>query len=144
MYWHKILLEDTDKEIAGKIRNHQVAIAGTTVQLPFPAELNILLEEFFKWYYHAKNDLHPVELAALVHLKFVLIHPFTDGNGRISRIMMNFVLNKNNFPMLDIAHSNRSSYYTALERSQKTRKEYIFVQYLIKRYVKEYQKYTKQ
>lgn len=144
LYWHRVLLQDIDKEIAGKIRDHQVAIAGTTVQLPYPVELNVLLEEFFKWYRRAKNKLHPVELAALVHLKFVSIHPFTDGNGRISRILMNFVLNKNKFPMLDILYSNRSSYYTALERSQKTGKEYIFVQYLIKRYSKEYKKYTTQ
>ena len=142
LYWHKILMQDVDKEIAGKVRNHQVSIAGTTVQLPYPAELNILLKEFFGWYNKAKNKLHPVELAALVHLKFVSIHPFTDGNGRMSRIMMNFVLNKNKFPMLDISYSNRASYYTALERTQKTAKEYIFVQYLIKRYFKEYKKYT--
>ncbi len=141
LYWHKILLQDVDEEIAGKIRNHQVAIAGTTVQLPYPSELNVFLEEFFKWYNKSKNKLHPVELAALAHLKFVSIHPFTDGNGRISRIIMNFVLNKSKFPMLDISYSNRSSYYTALERSQKTGKEYIFVQYLIKKYIKEYKKY---
>src|SRR3989338_1054013 len=94
LYWHKILLEDVDKEIAGRIRNHNVAIAGTTVQLPYPAELNILLEEFFTWYNKERKKLHPVELAALVHLKFVSIHPFTDGNGRMSRIIMNFVLHK--------------------------------------------------
>ena len=49
------------------------------------------------------NLHHPVELAAFVHLKFVTIHPFGDGNGRISRLMMNFVLNKEGYPMLDIS-----------------------------------------
>ncbi|MBD3361479.1 hypothetical protein GF358_01675 [Candidatus Woesearchaeota archaeon] len=141
LYWHKLLLQDTDKEIAGKIRSHQVAIAGTDVKLPSPIEISPLLNDFFKWYHKEKNKLHPVELAALIHLKFVSIHPFTDGNGRISRIMMNFILHKKDFPMLDIEYSNRASYYTALERSQKTGKEYIFVQYLIKRYVKEYKRY---
>lgn len=144
LYWHKLLLQDTDKEIAGQIRNHQVAIAGTTVQLPSPVELNPLLDDFFAWYTKEKSRLHPVELAALVHLKFVSIHPFTDGNGRISRIMMNFVLHENKLPMLDISYSNRASYYTALERSQKTGKDYIFVQYLIKRYFKAYKRYTTQ
>ena len=144
LYWHKLLLQDTDKEIAGRIRDHQVAIAGTTVQLPFPAELGPLLDDFFTLYDKEKNRLHSVELAALVHLRFVSIHPFTDGNGRISRIIMNFVLHKNGFPMLDISYSNRESYYTALERSQKTGKEYIFVQYLIKRYLKEYKRYINQ
>ena len=143
LHWHKILLQDTDKEIAGKIRRHQVAIAGASVEFPFPAELDILLQEFFSWYHKAKHKLHPVELAALVHLKFVSIHPFTDGNGRISRILMNFVLNKHRSPMLNISYANRASYYTALERSQKTQKDHIFTQYLIKRYIKEYKKYTK-
>jgi len=144
LYWHKLLLQDTDKDIAGQIRNHQVAIAGTAVQLPSPIELNPLLDDFFAWHNKEKNRLHPVELAALVHLKFVSIHPFTDGNGRTSRVIMNFILHKNKLPMLDISYSNRASYYTALERSQKTGKDYIFVQYLIKRYVKEYKKYTNQ
>ncbi len=144
LYWHKLLLQDTDEEIAGKIRNHQVAIAGTTIPLPSPVEIDPLLADFFEWYHREKTRLHPIELAALVHLKFVTIHPFTDGNGRMSRILMNFVLHKDKFPMLDIPYSNRASYYTALERSQKTGKGYIFVQYLIKRYLKEYKRYTNQ
>lgn len=140
LYWHKLLLEETDKEIAGKIRKHQVAIAGTDVELPLPVEVPILLEEFFAWYQKEKKKLHPVELAALVHLKFVTIHPFTDGNGRISRLLMNFVFQKNKFPMLNIQYTNRAAYYRALERSQKTKQEYIFVQYLIKRYIAAYRK----
>ncbi len=59
-----------------------------------PVEIHSLLQEFFKWYNKNKDKIHPIELAALVHLKFVTIHPFSDGNGRISKIMMNFVLNK--------------------------------------------------
>src|SRR3989304_4293423 len=102
----------------GIIRNYRVAISGSKVELPFPAELNFLLRNFFKWYNESKNNLHPVELAALVHLKFVNIHPFGDGNGRISRLMMNFVLHKHGYPMLNIDYKNRNSYYTALERSQ--------------------------
>lgn len=141
LYWHKILLQDTKPDIAGKIRNYQVAISGSNVELPFPAELDILIREFFSWYSKAK--LHPLELAALVHLKFVTIHPFGDGNGRISRMMMNFMLKKHGFPMLNINYSNRAAYYKALERSQKTGKENIFVLYLIKRYLKEYKRYCK-
>lgn len=140
LYWHKLLLENSDKEIAGKVRKHQVAIAGTDVELPLPVEVPILLEEFFMWYSKEKKKLHPVELAALAHLKFVSIHPFTDGNGRISRLLMNFILQKNEYPMLNIQYTNRAAYYRALERSQKTKKEYIFVQYLIRRYIAAYKK----
>lgn len=143
LYWHNLLLQDTKTDIAGIIRIHQVAIARSKVELPFPAEIDTLLHEFFIWYHKNKSRLNPVVLAALVHLKFVTIHPFSDGNGRISRLMMNFVLHKHSYPMLSIEYTNRNSYYNALERSQTKNKEYIFVQYLVKRYMKMYKKYLK-
>ena len=141
LYWHNLLFQESESEIAGKIRRHNVAVSGSKAEFPFPAELNILLNEFIKWYNKNKANLHPVELAALVHLKFVSIHPFTDGNGRISRILMNFILNKNKFSMLNIFYNNRDAYYTALERSQIKKIEYIFIQHIIKRYLKEYKDY---
>ncbi len=140
LYWHKLLFQESEPEIAGKIRRHSVAVARSKAEFPFPAELNILLREFIKWYNKNKVKLHPVGLAGLVHLKFVSIHPFTDGNGRISRILMNFVLHRNRFPMLDIPYSNRDNYYTALERSQVKKIEHIFVKHMIKRYLREYRK----
>ena len=72
---------------------------------------------------------------------FVTIHPFADGNGRISRLIMNFVLNKQSLPMLNIPYKNRNSYYNALERSQVKRQDSIFLQWLFKRYVKEDTRY---
>ncbi|MGA2971223.1 MAG: Fic family protein [Candidatus Bathyarchaeia archaeon] len=141
LYWHKRLFESTKKDIAGRIRQHQVAISGSKFVPPSPAEVYPLLREFFKWYEGSKKKLHPVELAALVHLKFVTIHPFADGNGRISRLIMNFVLNKQSLPMLNIPYKNRNSYYNALERSQVKRQDSIFLQWLFKRYVKEDTRY---
>ena len=143
LYWHKKLLEKTHSDIAGKIRNHQIAISGSKFMPPFQAELNILLKEFFDWYQKNKDKLHPVVLAGLVHLKFVTIHPFSDGNGRISRIMMNFVLNKYKYPLLNIAYNKRASYYNALERSQIKKQDGIFVQWFLKRYIKEHENYSK-
>jgi Fic family protein len=71
----------------------------------------------------------------------VTIHPFADGNGRISRLIMNFVLNKQSLPMLNIPYKNRNNYYNALERSQVKRQDSVFLQWLFKRYVKEYTRY---
>lgn len=141
--WHKILLENTKSDIAGKIRNHNVAIAQSKFKPPTFIELNALLNEFFEWYSKEKNKFHPVELAALIHLKFVTIHPFTDGNGRISRLMMNFILKKNKFPMLDIPYEKRTGYYNALERSQTKKDEGIFVQWFFRRYLQEFKNYLK-
>lgn len=139
--WHRKLFFDTKPNIAGRIRNYQVGVTGSKVEFPFPAELNAVLRDFFRWYEKEKDKLHPVELATLVHLKFVSIHPFGDGNGRISRLIMNFVLKKHGYPMLSISYSNRSSYYNALERSQIRKEEQIFVNHVFKRYLKDYKKY---
>ncbi len=141
LYWHKRLFEFTKKDLAGKIRQHQVTISGSKFTPPSPAEIYPLLRGFFMWYERSKKKLHPVELAAFVHLKFVTIHPFADGNGRISRLIMNFVLNRKSFPMLNIPYKNRGSYYNALERSQVKRQDSIFLQWFFKRYVKEHKRY---
>jgi len=141
--WHKTLLGETKPDIAGKIRNHNVAIAQSKFKPPIFVELNALLNEFFKWYQKEKDNINPVELAALVHLKFVTIHPFTDGNGRISRLIMNFILKKNKFPMLDIPYKKRTSYYNALERSQIKKEDGIFIQWFFRRYLLEFKEYLK-
>ncbi|HIH26274.1 Fic family protein [Candidatus Woesearchaeota archaeon] len=142
LYWHKVLFEDTKKDIAGMLRKHQVVISGSKFMPPSPVEVYLLITEFFKWYSNNKKKIHPVELASLVHLKFVTIHPFGDGNGRISRLMMNYVLNCNKFPMLDIPYENRNSYYNALERSQTKKSDNIFIQWFIKNYIKENKRYN--
>ncbi len=141
--WHNELLKLTKKDIAGKIRNHSVAISMSKFEPPTHIEIDFLLQNFIDWYNQNKKIIHPVELAALVHLKFVTIHPFSDGNGRISRLIMNFVLTKNNFPLLDIPYTKRNSYYNALERSQINKEDNIFIQWFFRRYINEYQRYLK-
>ena len=141
--WHKKLFEGTKKEIAGKIRDYPIEISGSRYKPPYPIELDFLLTEFFDWYKRNRNKIHPVHLAALVHLKFVTIHPFGDGNGRISRLFMNYVLNKHGYPMIVIDYKDRNSYYNALERSQLTKNESIFTLWFFRRYLKEYKRYLK-
>jgi Fic family protein len=141
--WHYLLFEDTKKDIAGQIRNYKVGIAGSGVKLPDPAEIQPLLDDFFRWYNRNRNDMHPVELAALVHYKFVRIHPFGDGNGRISRMLMNFILQKNGYPMWNILPREKASYYQALSSSDREQEEYCqyarrFVLYMTRRYVRLY------
>lgn len=141
LYWHKKLFEGTKPDISGKIRQHQVAISGSKFVPLFPAEIYPLIKGFFKWYGINRNRLHPVELAALAHLKFVTIHPFADGNGRISRLMMNFILHKYGFPLINITYERRNSYYNALERSQVKNDESIFLQWFFKKYTKDHKRY---
>jgi Fic family protein len=118
-----------------------VAISGSKFMPPFPAEIYPLTREFFRWYRKNKDSMHPVALAALVHLKFVSIHPFSDGNGRLCRLMQNFILNRNGYPMLNILYGNRTSYYNALERSQIKEDENIFLLWFFRRYNKEHKRF---
>lgn len=141
--WNRKLLLATKPDVAGKIRQHQVLISRSKFVPPSPAEVYPMLRDFFRWYDRNKSKVHPVELAALVHLKFVAVHPFSDGNGRISRVMINFVLNRRGYPMLNIPYEGRSSYYNALERAQVSGDENIFLQWFFKRYLKEHGRFLK-
>ncbi len=141
--WHKKLFEDTKGDVAGKIRDYDVEISGSRYKPPYAIELQSLLIEFFDWYKKNRKKIHPIFLASLVHLKFESIHPFGDGNGRIGRLFMNYILNKNGHPMLVIDYTQRNSYYNALEHSQTKKDEGIFTIWFFKRYIKEYKKYLK-
>lgn len=134
--WHKVLFHETKPDIAGNIRKYKVGISGSRFIPPLPVEIYPLMVDFFKWYNRNKEKLHPIELAALVHLKFVTVHPFGDGNGRISRLMMNFVLNKKGYPLFNIPYESRNSYYNSLERSQIKDEWNHFLLWFMKNYIK--------
>ena len=97
--WHKRLFEGTKGDIAGKLRHYDVGVGQSKFTPPPHGAVGTLAGAFFEWYESSKV-LNPVELAALVHLKFVTIHPFGDGNGRVSRLMMNHVLYRSGYPMV--------------------------------------------
>ncbi len=134
--WHKKLFAQTKPDIAGLLRDYDVAIEQSQFIPPPHTAVKLLVNGFFKWYNVNKKKLNPVELAALVHLKFVTIHPFGDGNGRTTRLMMNHVLNKFGYPLLDIDYGDRRSYYNALEKSQTKDDDLSFLQWFMKRYFK--------
>lgn len=84
-----------------------------------PADTPILMADLINWFREEeqKKDIHPVQLAALLHYKFVRIHPFDDGNGRVSRLLMNYVLFKNNLPPIVIKTESKREYLAALNRA---------------------------
>lgn len=75
-----------------------------------------MMSNFVDWM-NSKSalDLHPVKLAAIAHYKLVHIHPFTDGNGRTSRLLMNTILMKYGFPPIVIQKQQRLQYYNYLQ-----------------------------
>lgn len=139
--WHKLLLQETKPDIAGKIRDYPVLIGSSEFYPPKPEYLEYMISDFFSWYDRSKESMHPVKLAALAHLKFETMHPFGDGNGRIGRLVMNFILKKHEYPMIDIKYTNRTGYYNALEKSQVAKDEYRFLEWFFKRYIEENKDY---
>ena len=134
---HKILLTGIDDEIAGQIRKINIKIGNSAF---IPSSYRILNDEirYFLQWYNRNKTLHPLLLASLVHLKLVTIHPFEDGNGRISRLLMNFILLKNKYPMLNIKYSDREEYYDVLEDCQISGTTKKFADFIKKEYFNEY------
>ena len=144
LYWHEKFFEQTDTNIAGQTRRYPIEVRGSKFEFPFWDEVPGLLKEFFMWYNKNKDKVHPVELAALVHFKFVSIHPFGDGNGRISRLLMNCVLDEKKYPMVIIEYKDRLAYYSVLEKSQLENNPFYFVRWLVNLYIKKNQELIKQ
>lgn len=135
---HALLLHNIDDEIAGKIRDFNVMINGSVFK-PVPHEhVDFEMKEFFIWYEKAKKKLHPFEIAGLLHLYFVTIHPFGDGNGRMARLLLNFILKKHQYPMLNILYKEREDYYETLQECQIKKIQKPFLEYLFKEYKKQY------
>ena len=139
--WHKLMFKNTADHIAGKIRQHKIIVTGSRTSFPHSEDVPKMLDDFFNWFGKESKKLHPVELAALAHLKFVSIHPYSDGNGRISRLFANYALKKHGYPMVNIKFGDRMAYYKSLEASQVNEKPKYFVRYFLKRYIKYNNKY---
>ena len=139
--WHKMIFEASVPYIAGKIRIHKIIVTGSRVSFPHPEQLPALLKEFFLWYNQNKHKYNPVEFSALAHLKFVTIHPFSDGNGRISRLLTNYVLMRAGYPFFNVKFGDRMAYYRNLETSQLWNKDKHFVRFFIKKYINANKRY---
>lgn len=114
---HKIIFDNIDGKWGGKYRQTDVFIKGVDVELPGPRQVPYLMREFIRWL-QGEQDEHPVMVAALAHYKFVSIHPFLDGNGRTGRLLMNFILILNGYPMAVIRNEERIRYLDALRTAQ--------------------------
>ena len=117
---HNLILRGIIPEDAGRYRRVQVMIKGSSHMPPQPYLVSKEMEDYFLWYESQKNKLHPVILAAEMHERLVTIHPFIDGNGRTSRLVMNLILLQHGFVIANIKgdYDNRMNYYQALETAQ--------------------------
>lgn len=114
---HALILKKIDDENAGRYRNIAVRIRGADVILPNPLKVPELMEGFFAWL-HSKNNDHPAKIAADAHMKFVLIHPFSDGNGRTARLLLNLLLMQKGYPPALVRKEDRDFYIDSIEKAQ--------------------------
>ncbi|KAM4710162.1 protein adenylyltransferase FICD isoform 1-T1 [Discoglossus pictus] len=113
---HRRVLGYVDPIEAGRFRTNQVFV-GHHIP-PHPRDVEKHMQEFVQWLNSEDAmSLHPVEFAALAHYKLVYIHPFVDGNGRTSRLLMNLILMQAGYPPITIRKEQRSEYYNVLDQA---------------------------
>ncbi len=129
---HSLILQGIDKPNAGVYRKVPVIISGAKHKPPQPFLVPKLMEDLILWYNENKEILHPVELSAEMHERLVTIHPFTDGNGRTSRLLMNLILLQNGFPIAILKGDDKSrlTYYNALETAQTQNNKSLFIDFI--------------
>lgn len=116
---HQLVVQDSERDIAGKYRNGDVIIGGTKHRPPSYIEIPHLMNKLIKWLSKNQKSHHIVELAAILHHKFVNIHPFWDGNGRTGRLLMNILILNAGYPLAIILKSDRKKYYNVLSLADK-------------------------
>lgn len=114
---HALVIQDIDKNIAGQYRNVDVFITGTDHKPPSAIDVPFKMREFIEWARKNYKKMNVIEFAAIFHHKFVHIHPFQDGNGRVGRLLMNIFLMQYGFPLAIIQKNDRQKYYRALAAS---------------------------
>ena len=123
---HSIILKNISERFAGKYRQTNVKIFGSNVKLANYHVVPQLVQNLIYWYKKSKPQYNQFELAILVSMKFVTIHPFIDGNGRVSRLIMNFLLDKKNYPWINIYNKQRLKYIKAVRKANDENYSEIF------------------
>ncbi|MFH1785991.1 MAG: Fic family protein [Candidatus Micrarchaeota archaeon] len=141
LQFHCVLLSKIDgyERYCGIWRPVNVRIRGSDYVFPHHQEVPKLMNELFGWYSKNKDLIHPVELAAKFHTKFTTIHPFADGNGRMARLLMNYILQVNKIPFTNIPLSKRSKYMRTQEAGNRGNQK-LFVLFLAQEIIKQNQK----
>ncbi|MGB4204079.1 MAG: Fic family protein [Bacteroidales bacterium] len=114
---HKMFFLQLDDTLAGVYRSVPVFISGSKYAVTPPQKINTEMKRFVHWYNTNEGKIHPVELAALTHQRFVFIHPFIDGNGRMARLLMNLALLRNDYTIAIIPVILRQNYIMLLEKA---------------------------
>ena len=98
--------------------NSVMTATGERFEYASPEETPALMTDLLQWYNQAEAEgaITPIELASLFHYRYIRIHPFEDGNGRISRLMANYILYRHGYPMIVVKSKDKNNYLTALNK----------------------------
>ena len=114
---NSLVLNNIEEEEKGIYRLRKVHIEGASFVPPKPDLVPKLMEEFLEWLNENKNRIDIADFVALAHEKFVFIHPFIDGNGRVARLLINLILMQKGFPPIVMLKTERKKYIGNLEQA---------------------------
>jgi len=141
---HHLFYYRIDESRAGKYRKEKVLITGTSFVPPPPSAVAGLMKKFVGAIPLLQKKCHPIEFAALLHKELVTIHPFTDGNGRTARLLMNLVLLQTGYVITIIPPVVRNEFITSLKKAQtgvKDNKPFInFISSMVYESMKDYKR----
>ncbi len=130
---HQLFFASIEKEYAGKYRDMDVFITGSQYPMVETKHIQAEMDGLFQWIRNERNQFHPVKFAAQLHKRFVFIHPFKDGNGRIARLIMNTALIQDGYLLAIIPPVLRHEYIELLERAH--RDDQSFEQFVAERVI---------
>ena len=111
--------------------NNVVTSTGEIYYFTPPEQVKPAMSDLLAWYRTKEHEgEHPIIIAATFHYRFVRIHPFDDGNGRMARLLMNVILIKHGYTVAIIRQENRSEYLDKLEQADKTEDLTDFINYV--------------
>jgi Fic family protein len=111
--FHKIVSQGLLGYYEGVFRDISVQIIGSEVKTAAPENIDSEINGLLRWYGKNKKKLHPLEAICVFHVKFENIHPFRDYNGRVGRLILNYMLLGEGLPMVAIPVTQREEYYQA-------------------------------
>ena len=116
---HSLIMQEIPGINAGQFRQVEVTIKGSEHTPPHFNDVEPHIDELFQWMNRNAHKYPPLIMAAILHHWLTWIHPFSDGNGRVSRLFLNFFLLQKGYPEIIIKISDRDSYYNSLIRGDK-------------------------
>ncbi len=131
LHMHELFYQNIEPAYAGRYRDIRVIITGSKYPTTAPENLGQEMGKLFAWITKERDKLHPVEFAAQLHKRFVFIHPFKDGNGRMARLLMNLALIQDGYLPVVIPPILRIDYVSLLERAH--RDDHDFVEFIAER-----------